>query len=141
MKGLEDYFVLEAEKLVTEVENAKLFFRNITGSEPESIFFMRIQLSNGKENGSKQKLMDFKKLFLFTKKTLMMKERHSTAKGVFIPLKNRLVSLEIDEPQDHLAVNFGLDDGKSITLRAVDKYGQFLHDVILKKYLAPNLRS
>ena len=141
MKGLEDYFVLDAEKLVNEVESAKDFFKHMTGSEPESIFFMKIHISNGEEGSSKQNLLDFKKLFLFTKKMVMIRERHGTAKGIFIPIKNRLVSLEIDEPQDNLAVSFSLDDGRSVTLRAFDRYSRFLYDIILRKYLAPNLRT
>lgn len=141
MKGINEYFLPEEEKAALEVAKAKDVFKDTTGSEPTAIFFMNMLLS--KENGgnSKREMVDFKKLFLFTKKFVMIKERHSTAKGIFVSIKNRVVSLAIDEPRDHLSVNFILEDGKSITLRAFDKYCSFLNDVIVKDFLAPNLKT
>lgn len=141
MKGLDDFFVLDEENVGREVERARDIFKQTTRDEPTAVFFMNIQLSKESEENPQQKLIDFKKLFLFTKKFVMSKETHSTEQGIFVSIKNRVVSLTIDEPQDHLSVNFVLDDGKSITLRTFGKYRSFLHDVILKDYLAPNLKS
>jgi len=143
MKGLDDFFSIDEEEtaLTTDIDGSIGVFRYVTETEPETAFFMQIHLSNENGNDSKRKLTDFKRMFLFTKKMMMIRERHSTEKGVFVPIRNRLISLRIDEHQDHLSVSFVLEGGTSISLRAFDEYSSFLHDVILKKYLAPNLRS
>ena len=141
LKGIDDFFSLEGQQEPSlDIELAGQTFKRLTGVEAGAGFLQNVQLSNDNGSSGVHRLLDFKRLFLFSKDFVMVKERHSTVSGVLIPILKRIVSLTLDNPKDQLVILFTLDDGKSITLRAANGYRKVLEDVVLREFLIPNMK-
>lgn len=144
LRGIDDHFFFggaQEESLNAALDRACATFKQLTGREPRAGFLQNVQLS-GKTGGSGEPgLLDFKRLFLFNEGFLLMKERHSTVRGVLIPIRKRVVSLSLDDQKDILVLNFTLDDGRDIPLRAVNSYRKVLEELIVKEFLVPNMKG